>query len=126
MAVQLHGDYGGFILGYEFDFLLSRSYQEKGYATPLALLLATGDLRAAIPDLPRRSGRIFCGFNLELGRGFYLCYKVKFSPDITAYSNDVSRDKQFDKNFMALVREVSTPFVELKVGLDLFKLFGKR
>ena len=126
VAARLHGHYGGLTLGYDFDLLLSLSYHKEKYAPPLALLPVAKDLREVMPDLPRLSGRIFFSFDLRLGKGFYLCYKVKCSPDITAYSKAVSRDKQFDKNFMALVREVSASFVELNVGLDLLKLLGQR
>lgn len=113
-----------FMLGYEFNVLLTSLYKQKGDVSTLdPTFQGDQDLKQSM-TLPKHSGSIFLGGGIDLPKGFYVVAKFKAPIELLkVFSDKASSTAQLDKAFMYPVRTLNATLVELSFGVDVMQWF---
>jgi len=117
----------GYMLGYEFNVLLSSTYKQGGSHLQLpASFQGNKDLKEAIADLPKLSGNIFLGGYFDFPKGFYLGARFEFPIELfklkaTQNNGETFSNTQLDKKFIYPLRALNASLVEINVGVNIMK-----
>lgn len=113
-----------FIVGYDFNIFLSSSYNQTGnYADMHPSFQGDKDLYEFIKDLPRVSGSIVLGDELEFPKGFYVAAKFKVPIELFQILQEKDNySKELNATWVKTTRGLTTNLVEFSVGLDIMRL----
>jgi hypothetical protein len=115
------------ILGYDLNLFLSSSYKHEGNHPDLKsdFQSSKDDLFKSLTGLPKVSGSIVLGSELEFPKGFYISGKFKLPTNLFTIKKEMESRSDKDTLDTATVKHIrvlTANLVELSVGLDIMRL----
>ena len=114
------------ILGYELGYTLSSQYYQSGYYADLPnSMRGNKNVKKFLPDIPVFWNNIISTMHFGFSKGVHIQIKVTITPVLSKFTGQQYYDKQheLDTMFVTLVRGLTSPVVELRVGLNIMEWF---
>jgi hypothetical protein len=117
------------ILGYELSYALSSQYYQSGHYTDLPhSMIGNKDVKKFLPEVPIFWNNIVSIMHLGFSKGIYIQMKTTITPMLLKFTAQEYYDKQheLDSMFVTLLRGLTSPILELRVGVNIMEWFFPR
>jgi hypothetical protein len=110
-----------FIIGYEFDIILSSMYKQSGYYLDLhPSLQGDKDVAEFLPDFSRLSGNVIVSGRYDFPKGIYAGITCRLPIEIFEVIKDAKKtDGGLDMTYVRRMRWFSANWIELTVGVNI-------
>lgn len=110
-----------YIVGYEFDIILSSMYKQSGYYFDLhPSLQGDADVAEFLPDFSRLSGNIVLSDRYDFPKGIYVALTCRLPIEIFSVIKEAKKmNRGLTMTFVKEMRWLNTNWIELTMGVNV-------